>query len=107
MTVEGFCVLAALSRYTSGRPCTSRPRTGKSARIAVTSSVPWGANDTGFITTSSCGVWQHVGELLLQSRLDHGPDDFQRQTAHDVGGERVNQHLTGGGVAQTARAQVE
>src|SRR5438552_5709001 len=37
MTMRGFCVVAALSRYTSGFPCTLRSRIGKSLRICSTS----------------------------------------------------------------------
>src|SRR5260370_41098219 len=37
MTACGFCVVAALSRYTSGFPWTFTARIGKSARILKTS----------------------------------------------------------------------
>ncbi len=37
MTTCGFCVVAALSNHTSGRPLTRSRRIGKSRRTALTS----------------------------------------------------------------------
>ena len=41
MTARGFCVVAALSSQTSGRPCTRSARIGKSRRMACTSKPGW------------------------------------------------------------------
>src|ERR1700712_5945877 len=92
MTACGFCALLALSRYTSGTPCTSRARIGKSLRTASTSSVMSRAR--GLVHTEA------VVPLGLQLRGQLGSaglgDAAVEEHVHEVGADVVQDARVGG-----------
>src|SRR5688572_19358153 len=65
MTLVGFCVVAALSRYTSGAPeCAAAASAGKSSRSASA-----GSSSTGFSATGGRLGRVASAALVQQTRL--------------------------------------
>src|SRR5258705_6839762 len=73
-TASGFCVVAALSRYTSGCPNTKVSRMGKSFRTFSTSNTL-----LSFIVIESCMVDRNMKtDKLVNVRLHLGDPDLLR-----------------------------
>src|SRR5262245_58245873 len=114
MTCSGFWLVFALSRYTSGLPCTSSRRMGKSARTRSTSKAR--AFDTPGLEPGPAG-WTASGSVLVigkvpvqlreQLALELLPQMIDGNTRQHFAGVRVNQHVARVALGEPARAQVE
>src|SRR6476619_3217129 len=93
-TWRGFCAVAAVSRYTRRLSRTSSSRTGKSARIAV---------------TSSAGVRSTLPPRQFLFHRLHQPlaDGRDGNPVEHLAGKRLDEHVSCLAEADAARAQVE
>src|SRR5690554_1620697 len=93
ITASGFCVVAALSRYTSGLPCTCCCRIGKSLRICSASKAVRVANAASLIghlpqllvglTEQGSQPWtQVILDGLLRHLVEQLVDETEAQHAH-------------------------
>src|SRR5688572_19136507 len=98
MTVWGFWVVAALSKYTNGLPCTLRERMGKSSRNASTEN---GLVGPGFVSRledvmqcllDGAAVWQSCEHKFVEG-VSQGGDLDERD---DIAGEAVREEAARG-----------
>src|SRR4051812_8940767 len=95
ITTNGFCAVAALSRYTSGLPWIVCLRTGKSSRIRSTSKVveSW--------------LLRVLIEFLEQDSLQRILQRLHLDTVDDVLRECIGQQTARVALADAPRPQVE
>src|SRR5581483_6219537 len=94
-TTVGFCAVAALSKYTSGWPCTFCFRTGKSSRIFSTSK------------PAATALLSVLMEFLVQQPLQRLFDGGRLDAVEDVLRERMRKERPCFVLADAARLQVE
>src|SRR5579863_8082122 len=97
MTDLGFCVVAALSRYTSGRPWTRWLSAGHSARLAATSNAGVGG---------ALGM-RHPTQGLFEQGVRAVAHTGHADAVDDLAGEGLDEHMARVGFRHASRPQVE